>query len=183
MFGHCRVTAGQLGACPAGGRFDNDGNGYPNDISGWNVQRNTNDPQTDDSAYSHAPGLISDLVGEANNDYAGVGVCARCRVMPIKQGAEAVGRSDQLAPRIVYATDAGASVISSVVVSYTYTSFARDAVDYANRHGVLLSFDSNDFDSMDHTDGMLYDHVLPGNSLTAGRGGPGHPAPSGPEAT
>ena len=64
VFGHCRVTAGQLGACPAGGRFDNDGNGYPNDISGWNIQRNTNDPQTDDSAYSHAPGLISDLVGE-----------------------------------------------------------------------------------------------------------------------
>ena len=172
VFGHCRVTDGRLGACPAGGRFDNDGNGYPNDVSGWNVQRNTNDPQTDDSAYSHAPGLISDLAGEANNDYAGVGVCRECRVMPIKQGAEAIGRSDQLAAAILYATDAGASVISSVVVSYTYTSFAREAVDYANRHGVLLSFDSNDFDSMDHTDGMLYDHVLPGNSLTQDAEGP-----------
>ena len=93
-------------------------------------------------------------------------------MLPIKQGAEAVGRSDQLAPAILYATDAGASVISSVVVSYTYTSFAREAVDYANRHGVLLSFDSNDFDSMDHTDGMLYDHVLPGNSLTQDAEGP-----------
>jgi Subtilase family len=172
VFGHCRVTDGKLGACPAGGRFDNDGNGYPNDISGWNVQRNTNDPQTDDSAYNHAPGLISDLAGEANNDYAGVGVCRKCRVMPIKQGAEAVGRSDQLAPAILYATDAGASVISSVVVSYTYTSFAREAIDYANRHGVLLSLDSNDFDSMDHTDGMLYDHALPGNSLTQDAEGP-----------
>jgi hypothetical protein len=172
VFGHCRVTGGHLGSCPSGGRFDNDANGYPNDVSGWNVQRNTNDPQTDDSAYNHAPGLISDLVGEANNGYAGVGVCRKCRVMPIKQGAEAVGRSDQLAPAILYATDAGASVISSVVVSYTYTSFARDAVDYANRHGVLLSLDSNDFDSMDHTDGMLYDHALPGNSLTQDAEGP-----------
>ncbi|MGH2964635.1 MAG: S8 family serine peptidase [Solirubrobacterales bacterium] len=172
VFGHCRVTGGHLGACPAGGRFDNDGNGYPNDISGWNVQRNTNDPQTDDSAYNHAPGLISDLVGQSNNDYGGVGVCRKCRVMPIKQGAEAVGRSDQLAPAILYATDAGASVISSVVVSYTYTDFARQAIDYANSHGVLLSFDSNDFDSMDHTDGMLYDHVLPGNSLTQDAEGP-----------
>ena len=103
--------------------------------------------------------------------------------MPIKQGAEAVGRSDQLAPAILYATDAGASVISSVVVSYTYTSFAREAVDYANSHGVLLSFDSNDFDSMDHTDGMLYDHVLPGNSLTQDAGGPRHPHASARGAT
>ena len=87
VFGHCRVTAGHLGTCPAGGRFDNDGNGYPNDISGWNVQRNTNDPQTDDSAYSHAPGLISDLVGEANNDYAGRG-----RVSQVPRHADQAGR-------------------------------------------------------------------------------------------
>lgn len=171
VFGHCRVKNGELDGCPAGGRFDNDGNGYPNDVSGWNTQRNTNDPQTDDADYSHAPGLIGDLAGIANNNYAAEGVCERCRVMPIKQGAEAIGRSDQLAPAILYATDAGASVISSVVVSYTYTSFAREAVDYAYRKGVLLSMDSNDFDSTDHTDGMLYDHVLPGNSLTEDPGG------------
>ena len=175
VFGHCKITSGQLGACPPGGRFDNDGNGYPNDVSGWNTQRNTNDPQTDDSAYSHAPGLIGDLAGRANNHYAGVGVCRRCEVLPIKQGAEAVGRDDQWAPALLYAVDAGADVVSSVVVSYTYSSFAREAVDYANSKGVLLSFDSNDFDSMDHTDGMLYDHVLPGNSLTQDALGPGHP--------
>ncbi len=166
VFGHCRITRGEVRACPAGGRFDNDGNGYPNDVSGWNAQRNTNDPQTDDSAYNHAPNLISDLAGVANNHFAGVGVCERCRVIPIKQGAEAVGRSDQWAEALLYAVDAGARVVSSVVVEYTYTSFAREAVEYANRKGVLLSFDSNDFDSLDHTDGMLYDHAIPGNSLT-----------------
>ncbi len=171
VFGHCSISNGELQSCPADGRFDNDGNGYPNDVSGWNTQRNTNDPQTDDSDYSHAPGLISDVAGEVNNGYAAEGTCERCRVMPIKQGAEAVGRSDQLAPAILYATDAGAKVISSVVVSYTYTSFAREAMDYAYRHGVILSLDSNDFDSTDHTDGMLYDHALPGNSLTQDPGG------------
>jgi hypothetical protein len=93
-------------------------------------------------------------------------------VLPIKQGAEAVGRDDQWAPAVLYAVDAGADVISSVVVSYTYSSFARDAVAYANRKGVLLSFDSNDFDSTDHTDGMLYDDALPGNSLTEDADGP-----------
>src|SRR5262249_26790134 len=42
---------------------------------------------------------------------------------------------------------------------------------YANSKGVLLSFDSNDFDSLDHTDGMLYEHAIPGNSLTLEPGG------------
>ena len=166
VFGHCRLARHKLAKCPVGGRFDNDGNGYPNDVSGWNTERNNNDPQTEDSAYSHAPGLISDLAGVANNHYAGVGVCERCTVIPIKQGAEAVGRSDQWGEALLYAVDAGAKVVSSVVVEYTYTSFAREAVDYANRKGVLLSLDSNDFDSLDHSDGMLYDHAIPGNSLT-----------------
>lgn len=50
----------------------------------------------------------------------------------------------------------GAKVISSVVVSYQYSSYGRDAIEYANKKGVLLlSLDSNDFDSTDHTDGML----------------------------
>jgi hypothetical protein len=53
-----------------------------------------------------------------------------------------------------------------VVVEYSYSSFSQEAVDYAYRHGVLLSLDSNDFDSMDHSDGMLLAHVFPGNSLT-----------------
>jgi subtilase family protein len=171
VFGHCRITNHELRECPSGGRFDNDRNGYPDDISGWNTERNNNDPQTEDSAYSHAPGLLSTLVGAANNNFGAVGVCPRCEVIPIKQGAEAVGRSDQWAEAILYAVDAGARAISSVVVEYTYSSFAREAVNYANRKGVLLAFDSNDFDSADHTDGMLYNDAIPGNSLTDQPGG------------
>jgi hypothetical protein len=48
VFGHCRIVRGIVRACPPGGRFDNDHNGYPNDTSGWNFDRNTNDPQTDE---------------------------------------------------------------------------------------------------------------------------------------
>src|SRR5213078_3855940 len=121
VFGHCRMQSGQIAQCPPGGRFDNDGNGYPNDINGWNADRNNNDPQTEDMAYNHAPGLL-------------------------------------------YAADTGVTAVSSVVVNYTYSRFVQDAINYAYDHGVVLSLDSNDFDSMDHTDGMLWDHALPGNS-------------------
>src|SRR5947199_2516 len=141
-----------------------DGNGYPNDINGWNADRNNNDPQTEDMAYNHAPGLHSLLVGVPDNGYAGVGLCPRCRVVPVKTGAEALGRSDKWAEGLLYAADIGVTAVSSVVVNYTYSRFIQDAIDYAYGHGVVMSLDSNDFDSMDHTDGMLWDHALPGNS-------------------
>ena len=54
-FGHCQITSGVIGpsGCPANGRFDNDHNGYPNDINGWNFNRDNNDPQTEQSVYEH----------------------------------------------------------------------------------------------------------------------------------
>jgi hypothetical protein len=175
VFGHCQIVGHQIGSagCPAGGRFDNDHNGYPNDVSGWNFDRNTNDPQTEETSYGHAPGLIGDVAGEADNGYAGVGECRDCSIVPVKQGAECLGRPDHWGAAILYATDLGATTISSVVVSYAYSSFNQKAIDYAYNHGVSLALDSNDFDSMDHTDGMLWGHVIPGNSLAYDQNGTG----------
>ena len=85
--------------------------------------------------------------------------------MPIKQGSECLGRPDHWGAAILYATDLGATTISSVVVSYAYSAFNQRAIDYAYAHNVALALDSNDFDAMDHTDGMLFNHVIPGNSL------------------
>jgi hypothetical protein len=175
VFGHCQIVSHEIGpaGCPAGGHFDNDHNGYPNDVSGWNFDRNTNDPQTEDTAYGHAPGLIGDVAGVANNNYAGVGECRDCSIVPIKQGSECLGRPDHWGAAILYATDLGVTTISSVVVSYAYSSFNQEAIDYAYDHGVSLALDSNDFDAMDHTDGMLFNHVIPGNSLSFDQHGTG----------
>ncbi len=171
VFGDCRIVNHLIRYCRKGHRYDNDGNGYPNDISGWNFDRNNNDPQTEDMTYNHAPGLITLLGGEANDNYGTVGVCRLCMVVPVKSDAEPLGRSDRWGAAILYATDLGVSAISSVVVEYSYGSFSQEAVDYAYQHGVAISLDSNDFDSMDHTDGMLLAHAMPGNSLTEDQGG------------
>jgi hypothetical protein len=174
VFGHCQIIRGYIGrrGCPRGGRFDNDHNGYPNDISGWNFEYNTNDPNTTDPAYDHAPGNLSSLVGTADNGYGSLGWCPNCRVVPVHVGPECVDLPNRWAEGILYATDLGADVISSVVVEDAYSSEDQEAMDYAYRHGVLLSLDSNDFDSMDHTDGMLFAHAFPGNSLDEDYGSP-----------
>src|SRR5439155_8920740 len=41
------------------------------------------------------------------------------------------------------------------------------AIEYAYRHGVVLAWASNDFESADHTEGMRYPHVWPGNSVVS----------------
>ena len=76
-FGHCQVTAGALGACPLGGKFDNDHNGYANDINGWNFNRDNNDPQTEQSIYAHFTGESAQLVCPGRQQFSAVSGSAR----------------------------------------------------------------------------------------------------------
>lgn len=146
---------------------DDDHNGYADDISGWDFYDHQNDPATVDSAYDHANNQMRQAAGEADNGLMGAGVCPGCTIVPIKAGAEALDRTDDLAQAWLYATDIGAKVIVSVTADLGYSSFMRQAVEHAWRHGVLLAAASNDFDSTDHQGGMFWPHVLPGNGLVS----------------
>src|SRR5581483_10606631 len=43
-FGDCQISAHAIVQCVSGGHFDNDGNGFANDIAGWNFFDNDNEP-------------------------------------------------------------------------------------------------------------------------------------------
>ena len=146
---------------------DDDHNGYVDDISGWNFHRDTNDPQTDQSIYNHANGESAVEAGEANNNFAGAGVCPNCRLLSVKMGDEAIDRPDRVAEGILFAVDSGAKVIDVTSASLGQTPSMQAAVDYAYRHGVVIAWASNDFESSDHTEGMRFAHVWPGNSVVA----------------
>ena len=180
-FGHCKITDHRIDpqvGCPAGGRFDNDGDGYANDISGWNFHRDDNDPQTDQSIYAHANDESAQAVGEAGNAFAGAGLCPRCRLLSVKMGDEAIDRPDRVAEGIAFAVDSGARVIIGVEAGLGLTPELRAAFDYAYRNDVVVAWASNDFDSADHTEGMFYPHVWPGNSITGDRSTRGTRSPS-----
>ncbi|MFI5351459.1 MAG: hypothetical protein ACHQZS_00720 [Candidatus Binatales bacterium] len=148
---------------------DNDHNGYVDDISGWNFHRDTNDPQTDNSAYEHPDGESAQFVAEANNGLLGVGVCPNCRLLSIKAGDEAIDRPDRVAEAIAFAADSGAKVIDVTESSIAEAPVLAAAIDYAYQHGAVLVWASNDFESADHTDGMRFGHVWPGNSIVSDR--------------
>jgi hypothetical protein len=146
---------------------DSDHNGYVDDISGFNFHRDTNDPQTDQSIYNHANGEQEKLAGEADNHFDGAGMCPNCRLLSVKMGDEAIDRPDRVAEAIVFAVDAGAKVIDVTTAALGQTPSMRGAVEYAYRHGAILAWASNDFESSDHTEGMRFPHVWPGNSVVA----------------
>jgi hypothetical protein len=181
-FGHCQISAGVIGSsgCPSAGRFDNDHNGYPNDINGWNFNRDNNDPQTEQSIYAHFDGESAQAIGEGNNNYRSIGLCPLCRYVPIKAGDEAIDRPDRIAEAIVYAANIGINVLDVTSATLGLNPSVQAAINYAYNKGTVVVFASNDFESADHTDGMYYAHVWPGNSVTGDhstRNSSGCPAP------
>lgn len=136
---------------------DRDHDGYVDDISGWDFYDRQNDSATYDAAYAHSDDQMEVLQHE----------CPKCMILPVKAGAEALDRTEDLAQAWLFAADAGASVISSVTADLGDSAFMGDAVRYLDRKGVAMVESSNDFDSADHQGGMYWPFVLPGNGVVA----------------
>ena len=164
--------------------IDNNGNGYVDDISGWDFYNNKNvpdnknkpayqnDPATYDTTYGHANGQMARASAITNNNFGGASLCPDCMLLPVKAGCEALDRTDDLAQAWLFAADSGASVIVSTTADLGYSTFMEEAVDYITRKGVVIVESSNDFNSTDHQGGMFHANVLPGNGLvpnTAGK--------------
>ena len=144
---------------------DDDGNGYVDDISGWDFYDDQNDPATYDGAYTHANHQMEQAAAITNNGFLGAGLCPRCMLLPVKAGAEALDRTDDLAQAWLFAADSGADVIVSTTADLGYSTFIREAIDSVADRGVVIVESSNDFNSTDHQGGMFHPRVLPGNGL------------------
>ncbi|HXC52380.1 MAG TPA: hypothetical protein VN634_15975 [Candidatus Limnocylindrales bacterium] len=143
---------------------DDDGNGYTDDISGWDFYNRQNNPHSQDVTYGHHNGQM--LNGEAAiNDGGTLGACPLCMVMPIRAGAEALDRTDDLAQAFLFAADSGAASIATLTADLGYSSFMRQAQENLWQRGVLIAHSSNDFDSTDHQGGMYWPHSIPGNGV------------------
>ncbi len=172
-FGDCKINERThlLELCRPGHHYDNDGNGYANDISGWNFSRDNNDPATEDSAYNHSDQEAENAVAQTDNGILGAGVCPHCTLLFVKPGDQALDRTDRTAQAIYFAVDSGASVIDATVGELGYSSLERAALQYAWRKGVVVVMASNDFDSADHQAGMYWPHVWPGNGIVTNGSG------------
>lgn len=99
---------------------DSDGNGYIDDIRGWDFYDNDNDPLYDPSPLSstfHGTHVAGTVAAVGNNGKGVIGVAPNAKIMVVKgfgvSGGSVVGSSSTLAPGIIYAAQNGADVINN----------------------------------------------------------------------
>lgn len=115
---------------------DDDGNGFVDDIRGWDFAYGDANPS---DVFGHGTHVSGTIAAEVNNAEGIVGVAFDSRVMALK-GLDDFGdgTSSSLANAILYAVDNGADVINASWGGYGSDSAIASAVSYAQSHGVVF---------------------------------------------
>ena len=120
----------------AGNNTDDDGNGYIDDVHGWNFAYNTNNP-TDD--YGHGTNVTGIIGANGNNNIGYAGVDWQCKLMILKAiDSTNFGYYSWWTEAINYAVDNGAKVINMSVGGTSYSLTMQDAITNAYDAGVTV---------------------------------------------
>ena len=123
--------------------LDDDGNGYVDDVHGWDFGGSTaGNPDNDPAEKSPIHGTLVSGVASAVTDN-GTGVAApayNAVIMPVKVQVddEPDDELSMTAAGIVYAADNGANIINCSYGSYVPLNVEREAVEYAQSKGALV---------------------------------------------
>jgi subtilisin family serine protease len=129
-----------------GDNIDNDGNGYVDDIQGWDFRHQDNSVE-DIDPNGHGTGITAIIGAEGDNGIGTSGVDLNCRLMVLKfvDTLQSSVDAASVAEAIRYAVDNGAHVIN---FSYTFTvanQLIEDAILYAHQNEVaFVSITGND---------------------------------------
>jgi thermitase len=119
-----------------GNGIDDDGNGFVDDVRGWDFQDNDNDP---DDIDGHGTSVAS-VIGSATNDTLGFsGVDWKCKLMVLRNGAHDASQTSTVGA-IRYAIKNKARIInlSQGAVGLSLTSDYIDAVSQAIQAGIVV---------------------------------------------
>lgn len=138
---------------------DDDGNGYIDDISGWDFHFDDNDP-SDDTRFGHGTGEARWSVAEANNGMGRAGFCPNCTVLMVRAGDSFIVDVQDYGQSVVFAVDSGARVIQEALGSLNHSTYMRRANDYAYEKDVLIIASAADENSPHHNVPGTADHNL-----------------------
>jgi hypothetical protein len=143
--------------------IDTDGNGYIDDIAGWDFHQEDNDP-FDDVDYGHGTGEAKDSNAEAANG-GDVGTAPSGMFIPIKVADSFVSDLNDFARGVVFGVDSGAAVIQEANGALDNTAFAQQAINYAWAKGVPVIASAADEESYHHNYPSNDLHTIPVNSV------------------
>ncbi|KAB8333417.1 S8 family serine peptidase [Scytonema tolypothrichoides VB-61278] len=119
----------------AGNSIDDDGDGYIDDVHGWNFADNNNDVL---DRYGHGTHVSGTIAGE-KNDIGVTGIAYDAKIMPVKVlNDEGSGSYTSISNGIYYAVDHGANVINLSLSGGSPDSTLEKALEYASSKGVIV---------------------------------------------
>ena len=133
---------------------DDDGNGFVDDISGWDFFNGDNDPY-DDTRFGHGTGEARGSAAEGG-DGGDIGSCPNCMVLNLRVGDSFVADGQAFAQAALYAVDSGAMVVQEALGVLTNSEHVRDSIEYAWDHGVTVIASA--------ADETAYHHNYPGTN-------------------
>ncbi len=120
----------------AGNGVDDDGNGFIDDVHGWDFYNDDFDPMDDHSHGTHCSGTIG---GVGNNNIGVAGVCWNARIMGLKfLSGSGSGNSSDAVDGIYYASAAGVVVTSNSWGGGGYSQSLVDAIEDAGSNDILF---------------------------------------------
>ncbi|MBF0429940.1 MAG: S8 family serine peptidase [Fibrobacteria bacterium] len=119
-----------------GNHRDDDGNGYIDDVYGYNFNGDNGDPMDN---FMHGT-LVGSLAGAVTDNGVGIaGLCPHVSLMAVKGlGDTGFGYSSDLIASIYYAVDNGARVINASWGGGGYMYAMTKALEYAASHNVIF---------------------------------------------
>ncbi len=122
----------------AGNGIDDDGNGYVDDVGGWNFYDWNNQVYNAVDGDSHGTHVAGIIAARRGNGIGIAGVADNARIMPLKFLKPGGGYTSDAIVAIQYAVDEGASVINASWGGTGYSQALCDAIAQAGAAGVTF---------------------------------------------
>jgi subtilisin family serine protease len=112
--------------------IDDDGNGFVDDVHGWDFYSSDNDPGDEHGHGTHTAGTIAATTG---NGIGIAGICDSCAIMPLRFLGPAGGRTSDAILALQYAVANGATVSNNSWGGGGYSQAMADAIAQAGLAG------------------------------------------------
>ena len=122
------------GEIPGDG-IDNDGNGYVDDVHGYDFYDKDGDPMDEDDHGTHCAGTIG---AEGNNNLGVAGVCWQVRIMAVRFLGPFGGSTADAILSIQYAALMKANVMNNSWGGGGYSQALKDAIEAAGDAGIIF---------------------------------------------
>lgn len=140
---------------------DDDGNGFTDDIAGWDFFADDNDPYAElrVSYGDHGDGVVEEMASEGD-DGGDIGICPNCSVLLLRTGDGFVTDGHRVSMAIAYAT-----MMDSAVVNMSLGALSRPAeleaiVAWAHESGVTLVGVAGDENAYHANEPSLIDDIF-----------------------